>query len=78
MMVAAVIDFHDAQAAPLLMRLDISGAWLSVSGLAALRHLTRLEALSMDGTKPPAAGDAHYLAPLTRLTYLQVFRLPRI
>ena len=66
---------NDAQAAPHLARLDISGAWLSASGLAALRQLRRLEALSMDGTVQPAA-DTHYLAPLTRLTELQVLGVP--
>ena len=66
--------FSGVQAAPQLMRLDISGAWLSAAGLAALQQLTRLDALSMDGTVQPA-DDTHYLAPLTRLTYLQVLRL---
>ncbi len=70
-----LLVFSDAQAAPQLMWLDISGAWLSAGGLAALRQLTRLDALSMDGTVQPA-DEAHYLAPLTRLTNLQVLRLP--
>ena len=72
-----LLVFIDAQAAPQLTWLDISGAWLSAGGLAALRQLTRLDALSMDGTVQPA-DEAHYLAPLTRLTNLQVLRLPLI
>ena len=54
------------------MRLDISGALVSAAGLAALRQLTCLEALSLDGTVQPDTGALHYLAHLTRLTYLQV------
>ncbi len=59
------------QAVPQLMRLDIGGALVSAAGLAALRQLTCLEALSLDGTVQPDTNEPHYLAHLTRLTYLQ-------
>ena len=54
------------------MWLDISGALVSAAGLAALRQLTCLEALSLDGTVQLDTTAPHYLAHLTRLTYLQV------
>ena len=59
------------QAVPRLTRLDISGTLVSAAGLAALRQLPCLEALSLDGIVQPGTGG-HYLAHLTRLTYLQV------
>jgi len=60
------------QAVPQLMRLDIGGALVSAAGLAALRQLTCLEALSLDGTVQPDTKAPHYLAHLTGLTCLQV------